>query len=129
VHPVKLPVLGILRPNMLWFFNFHPAFTTIGQFVLNGVPSQSTITVTCRGGGCPYRSHSVHVGKLRHPKSVDVLRAFRNRHLRPGTLIVVTITRPQYVAKYYSFKIRKGKGPLITISCLAPGGTRPGVGC
>ena len=61
--------------------------------------------------------------------TVDLIGPFRSRHLRVGTKISVLITRPDWIGKFYGFTIRGGRGPSIQISCLAPGKTRPGVGC
>jgi hypothetical protein len=46
-----------------------------------------------------------------------------------GAQIVITITRPQWIGKYYQFKVRRSHSPAIHIDCLAPGGSKPGVGC
>ena len=44
-------------------------------------------------------------------------------------MVEVTFTRSHWIGKDYRFTIRAGHGPRIAINCLAPGGTKPGVGC
>jgi hypothetical protein len=42
------------------------------------------------------------------------------RNLRSGTQLTITLTRTGYVGKRTVFKIRRGKAPLRSDSCLSP---------
>jgi hypothetical protein len=53
----------------------------------------------------------------------------RKHRLYVGTQITVQVIRPRWIGKYYTFTMRAAQGPRIQIACLAPGATRPGVGC
>ena len=57
------------------------------------------------------------------------LTGFRGHSLHPGAKITVSITRPEWIGKYYVFKIRAGRGPKVQIGCLAPGAQLPGGAC
>jgi protocatechuate 3,4-dioxygenase beta subunit len=128
--------------SMQWSFHFTRSYTSIIALNLTGAPVGSKIIEICRGhGGCPFRRRvaarvrPVHCTKARHrachnvPGGVDIMHGLRLRRLRPGTVLIVQIVRRGWIGKYYAFTFRGGQAPLIMISCLAPGGSRPGAGC
>ncbi|MBV8991653.1 MAG: Ig-like domain repeat protein [Solirubrobacterales bacterium] len=140
VKVVPLPVLGIVTSPMQWTFYYTPTYSKVLSLAVNGASTSATVVVTCHGRGCPYGKRTTVVAKYarcsktsKHKcpatKNVDLAPAFKNRHLRLGAQIAVEITRPQWIAKYYAFTIRARRGPRVQISCLAPGSSRPGVGC
>jgi hypothetical protein len=122
-----------------WSFYYTPAYTRIITLTVKNVSIKATVTVTCKGGGCPYSKVTMKVPLLkrcgaRHKSlcgTADVALAprLKSRHLSVGTRITVIVSRPQWVAKYYTFTVRAARGPKSQVSCLAPGRTRPGVGC
>ena len=141
VHTRPPRVVGTINATMQWTFVSAPTYTTVRAFVVNQVPIGATITVMCRGGGCPFAKH-VNSRKMkgcksattsrcstRGPATVNLQRPFENRSLGVGARIVVKITRPKWIGKYYLFTVRAGRPPVVRIDCLAPGGSRPGVGC
>jgi len=142
VTVVALPpdVAGIIGSTMQWTFSFTPSYTKVLALVVNGLAAEATVSVTCHGQGCPRpkrlattskakRCESGHRNGCAGLRTVDLTAAFRNRLLRAGTRISVTITRPGWIGKSYTFVARAGRRPLIQIACLAPGVTRPGAGC
>ena len=118
--------LGFISSSVFWTFNYHPSYTQIAQLEADGVAPASTIAMTCHGGGCPF-------AKIKFTgasgASINLLKAFQKHHLRVGSQITVRITRPHFVGKYYLIAIRAGQAPMVSINCLAVGGTIPGVGC
>jgi hypothetical protein len=125
---------------MQWTFAFHPTYTIVALLQLSGAPGGASVKVICHGGGCPFARRTISVSKLavckrghkRHCRPAGPMRLgglFGSRHLRVGTRVTVEVLRTGWIGKYYSFKVRRAKGPAITISCLAPGGSRPGFGC
>ena len=74
---------------------------------------------------CPSAGHGI----CSTGSSINLLPVFRKRHLHAGSQLTISITRPHWIGKYYSFTIRAGQAPLIDLSCVAVGRTRPGVGC
>jgi len=127
---------------MQWTFFYTSQYTKIGAFVVNRVPVGATVAVTCRGGGCPFarrintvrknkrcQSGSNHTCRPQRQQTIDLQPAFRNDHLRVGAQVAVRVTRPRWIGKYYLFTAREGRGPLISIDCLAPLAAAPGVGC
>lgn len=75
-------------------------------------PKGSDVKVSCHGGSCPFRSRTRAVKKhrLRFPGL--------ERLLRPGVVIKVYVTNPDKIGKFASFKLRDGKAPKRTDSCL-----------
>lgn len=75
-------------------------------------PNGSDVTVGCHGRGCPFKSRTRAVKKhrLRFPGL--------ERLLRPGVVIRVYVTDPDQIGKFTSFKLRDGKAPKRTDSCL-----------
>ncbi len=135
-------VLGTITATMQWSFRYAPAYTKVLLFAINRAPIGSTVIVKCRGTGCPFARSATVITKAKRcvrkgkrrcvplaPGSVSLTARFANRKLRPGTTITVTVVRPAWIGKYYQFTVRARRAPGIQIMCLAPGGTRPGVGC
>jgi Invasin, domain 3/Bacterial Ig-like domain (group 3) len=140
VVPVPVHVLGIITSTMQWTFYYTPAYTKVLSLVVNGASAGATVLVKCHGRGCPFAKHSTAVAKTRRcgqkgkrrcpiAGSIDLAPAFHQHRLHLGSKITVVISRPEWIGKYYAFTIRARRGPSIQITCLAPGRTRPGVGC
>ncbi|HUE28079.1 MAG TPA: Ig-like domain repeat protein [Solirubrobacteraceae bacterium] len=130
---------GALTSTMQWTFFYTPTYTTVMALVVNGA-SGATVVVKCQGKGCPFAKRAAVVSRTRRcgtngkrtcssNGTVNLTQSFVKHHLRTGARIIITITRPSWIGKYYSFTVRARRAPRITINCLAPGGTRPGAGC
>jgi hypothetical protein len=136
-------ILGTITATMQWTFVHTPAYTKILALLLNGARVGSTVTVGCRGRGCPSGKMARVItkakpckrkGKHRCPKPpppgrMNLMPRFSGHRLHPGAKITVEITQRGWVGKYYTFTIRARRAPAINIGCIAPGGTRLGVGC
>jgi hypothetical protein len=88
------------------------------------LPAGAQVQVRCSGHGCPARaSRRVSVlGRL----GVEPL-TFRGfeRSLGAGAVLQVFISKAGEIGKYTRFKIRRGRLPERTDSCLDPTGTKP----
>jgi hypothetical protein len=119
--------LGAIAATINWTFHFTPRFTSISALVLHGAVPRSTLTMHCSGRGCPFRSRRLHITHAAGTVNLD--RGLRGRHLGIHARLVITITRPRFVGKYYRFTIRSRKAPKIVIDCLALGSHKPGARC
>jgi Bacterial Ig-like domain (group 3) len=119
-------ILGTIISTMQWTFHYTPKYTTVLALVVNGAPVGATVLVQCHGGGCPFAKHANAVTKH---KPVNLMLSFRRKRLRAGTQITVELSRPHWIGKDYRFTMRARHAPRIQIDCLAPAGSRPGVGC
>ena len=136
-------VLGIVGSTMQWTFLFTPSYTKVLALVVNSAPFGSRVVIQCKGGGCPFhkRSLPIHRPKPCHrtakhkcspsPKTatVHLLARFRGDHLQVGARIMIKVVRARWIGKYYGFVMRARRAPKIRVACLAPGSSRPGVGC
>lgn len=133
-------VLGFVSSTVRWTFYYTRNYTQLLFLQVFGVSNASTMKLTCNGKGCPFvKLRAAAADSASCPSkagsvcstgsSINLLPAFRKRHLAAGSQITLSITRPNWIGKYYSFTIRGGQPPMINLSCLAVGGTRPGVGC
>ncbi len=79
----------------------------------------SKVTVRCRGRSCPVRAitRRARRGAVRFHRL--------ERLLRPGTRIVIRVTRPGQIGKYTRFRMRARKAPARLDRCLLPGVRRP----
>ncbi len=79
----------------------------------------SKVTVRCFGRSCPVRAMTRRVRR----REVRFQRL--ERSMRPGTRIVVRVTRPGQIGKYTRFRMRARKAPARVDRCLLPGVRRP----
>jgi plastocyanin len=97
------------------------------------MPAGASLTVRCRGRGCPFRrlsrTSSVGDGRQSAPvaRAAALLRVRRleRRLLRVGTTIRIYVTKPNEIGKYTRFRVRRGRAPSRVDRCLVPGAPRP----
>ena len=140
VHALPPRVLGTISAIMQWTFYYTPTYTRVVALLVKHAAPGATVAVTCRGRGCPFvrRVNNVRrpapckptrTHRCRTPGVVDLRPSFKSKRLMSGARVMVKITRPNWIGKQYVFTMRARRAPLIRITCLAPGGTVPGVGC
>ena len=122
-----LPVATVPGPRLL---NPFPVVRISGSLTRRGArlrtvavdaPSGSTVSVSCNGRSCPYRTRTSLVSTRR-----STLRLTRlERRLRAGVTIRIFITSPGTIGKYTSFTIRRGKTPRRTDRCVYFGSSQP----
>jgi hypothetical protein len=135
-----------ITATMRWSFYFTPTYTRVIALMLQGA-THTRVLVTCHGEGCPFtrrvlsskrRDRRMSCKKKVHHRcrktkgssgTVNLAPRFGSRRLRAGALIVIAITRPGWIGKYFAFTTRPGGEPRTRIGCLPPGVTRPGKGC
>ena len=83
-------------------------------------PPRSTVTVSCRGRGCPFRS-----GRTRMRAGLFLVRRMSGRVLRIGTIIEMRVTGGGRIGKFTRFRIRRGVKPARVDLCLVPGEPKP----
>jgi hypothetical protein len=136
----SVPVLGSVTSTMQWVFHYTPRYTVVRHLVVNAVSPGATVVVSCSGRGCPFanRSTLLAAGKKCSAKSAkpcfaagsfDLTPVFIGRRLAVGARVAVSIMRPNWVGKAYTFTVRARRVPRIQIGCLAPDGTSPAAGC
>ncbi len=97
-----------------------PPFTKFTQMTISGVPSSGSVTVSCRGGGCPF-------GRItkKHKTTISLTPQFRKAHLSAGSKVQISITAPNRVGKVEILSTHAGAGPSVARRCLPPGARKP----
>lgn len=119
----QTPSLVVVAPRAKRMRPF-PVVRISGVLTTNGAqisrltvtaPKRARITVSCSGKGCPKRRVA------RTPKTTRVHIPQFETYLRSGVRLTITISRPGYISKVTTIKIRRAKAPLRSDLCRAPG--------
>jgi hypothetical protein len=78
------------------------------RLVVNNVPAQARVRVTCTKRGCKAKTYKTTKAKRR----LNLIKPFRKRRLKVGTKVRITITAPGFIGKRITYTIRKRKLPL-----------------
>ncbi|MGA2319708.1 MAG: hypothetical protein ABSG95_03055 [Solirubrobacteraceae bacterium] len=88
-------------------------------------PVGTTVSVTCRGRGCPAKSEArAALSKRKGGTALITFKRFE-RSLRAGVVLVIRVAKRGEIGKYTRFAIRRGRLPERLDTCLAPGGVNP----
>ncbi len=110
-------VQSFVTATMRWGFSVTTKFTKVIALVVHGAPRGGEVIVKCHGHGCPYRAHTLQVRKgKKKGATVNLAGPFHNRRLRPGTRFSVEILSSGSAGKLFTFKIRSGRAPKISMS-------------
>jgi PKD repeat protein len=95
-------------------------------------PYGASITVRCRGKGCPVHLSSRTVAPTGRPSkgtpagsAVVRIRKLEKHLLRVGANVKVYVSKSGAIGKFTRFRIRKGKPPLRRDLCIVPGKPAP----
>ena len=135
-----IPIKGDITARTSWTFLFTPTYTRVLSLTVGGLYEGSDVLVGCEGRGCPFHSKDFPVLRPKKcspsipatdcpPNTFFLTKYFTGRRLAVGARITILISHPSYVGKYYSFAVRARQKPAVTIACLAPDSTQPGLGC
>jgi hypothetical protein len=114
----------LLDSTLTATYEFKPRFTIFQALVVHHARAGSTVKITCDGKGCPFRSRTRKV--RRDQAKLTLARPTGRAHLRPGTKLGVTVTRPATVGVVTRYTVRAGKPPARSDLCLSPGAKHPG---
>ena len=84
-------------------------------------PQGANVLVRCRGKSCPKKASQasrLSMGRQLRFKQLE-------RRMRPGTRIIVRVTKPGFVGRATTFSMRKGAAPKRADLCLPPGAKTP----
>lgn len=114
-------------PRLSSAIDFKPQFsrrhTVFRRLAVKRVAAASKIRVSCKGGGCPFK---VRTRMVRAKASSYSLMSLVGRaKLRPRTVLEVRVTKPSTRGTLVRFRIRAAAAPRVTLSCQAPGASRP----
>lgn len=131
------PVIKLTRTSQFRLMTPFPVVRIAGKVTRRGArikhltvtaPLGSTVSVRCRGKGCPFRRAARTVastGSKKSPAKTVIFSKLEKRLLRGGASVKVLVSKPGEIGKYTLFKIRRSKPPARSDSCLQPGSTKP----
>jgi hypothetical protein len=97
-------------------------WTVNDRLSVRDVPAGAAVELRCSGHGCPVKRKVVAVSKSGR---ADVHRVLRRRHLRPGAVLELRVTRADMIGKVVRFRVRRGRTPAWQVLCLPPGAGSP----
>jgi Putative metal-binding motif len=101
-------------------------FTRVLKLRVRDAPPGATIRVTCRERKCKFRRHKAKAGRN---GSASLVKLFKRRRLRVGTVVEIRITAPNAIGKVLRYPIKPRKIPRARTLCLPPGAKRPKKKC
>jgi hypothetical protein len=138
---VPSPVIGsTVESEVEWSFGLGRSFTVVESLSLHAVTAGAHVEVLCHGPRCPFKITDVtpvaHSSNCRTHRcgphgnatgsEAALGRLFKGRHLRPGTVITVRVTKPGWVGRLYVFTVRANTRPSHPRpTCLVPDSTQP----
>jgi hypothetical protein len=133
--PVVVATVPPGRVNVTLSFLF-PSAAASTKFTLlqvKGVPSGSTVVATCKGKGCPTKKvkgkkQNVVFTKKNASGTVN-LTPFRNKALRAGAVVTVTVTKPGSFGMVKKLTVKKNKNPVLSTTCLQPNSSTAKASC
>ena len=97
--------------------------TRLRSLVVRLAPKGARVTVTCRGGACPFKATKRRTVS-RDLAPVSFSRLFRRARLRAGARVTLTISAPETIEPDLHVPGRDGALPDPAIECRAPGETK-----
>ena len=114
------PLLGSLATGI---FDFPGRFTRVVSINIRRPRKGSTLRITCRGRGCPFRTRTRRITRNRTKQIIN--KPLGGARLRKGTRLEVRITKRNTIGFFVRFTMRPGRFPARTERCLPPGAKRP----
>jgi hypothetical protein len=124
------------RINVTVAFDFSRSTSTATKFTslaVKNVPKGATVTVTCKGKGCPAKKvkgkRKVASFTKRNASGAVSLSPWAKRSLRVGTALRIVVTKPGAIGIVKTLTVRARKAPRVGTQCLQPGSTTRRAAC
>jgi hypothetical protein len=104
IGPAALKTMVVTMPYA------YASAVKLTQLRLKHVPAGSTITITCKGRGCPAALKRGYT--QRNAKGTVSLARFAHRSYKPGDKITVVVSHPGYRSATMTLRFRAGKAPV-----------------
>lgn len=93
-------------------FKLKGKHTMVKKLGLSGVPAGSTVKVSCKGHGCPFRSKSVRP----RGSTVSLAGLFKGKKLSKGVTVEIDVSTPGASTQVFKLTTRSGKKPRVAVS-------------
>jgi hypothetical protein len=114
---------ALLRSLVSTNWAFADTFTRLRALAVRNAPAGARIAVACSGSGCPFKG-TKRVTVPRALKPVLLQRFFGSARLRKGTRVTVAVTAAGVVGRTYTYVIKLGELPALSIVCRDPGAAK-----
>lgn len=94
-------------------------YTAFTSLTAKPVRKGDRLRLSCRGGGCTFKTKSISVKK--RARKLSLLKHVRGMKLRSGAVVQLRVTRPGTIGRVRTWKVRAPKIPKITDRCVQPG--------
>jgi hypothetical protein len=109
--------------SLSFYWVFKGSKTWARTLRLRAMTPGTTVTLTCKGRGCPFKTRKARPSS---EGAVDAKRLLKKRKLSAGAVLTIRVTAPGAVTKVITFKMRRNKLPTGSrFSCLPPGAPKP----
>lgn len=132
--------------RLTWTVDPSAKSTLFQALDLKHAPAGAKIAIKCKGGGCPFASHTTRVPTTRlvcnrrhkHCKHkavpplvvLNLEPLFGGHHLSVNDVLQFLVTKTGAIGQSWVLHIRSGRPPTqIGPTCIAPGASKPGKGC
>jgi hypothetical protein len=115
--------LRVINPRFDYSTAFTRTATRFTEFLVSGVPTGTTVRLTCRGQGCPRRLYRKTFP--RGARRVNLISHLRGRWLAVGAVLELTSSAPGARGTVQRFRVRSNRRPMITELCLPAGAQKP----
>jgi hypothetical protein len=119
--PAPFPLLGSIATGV---FDSTRTFSQMLAINIRRPVKGTTLRITCRGAGCPFRTRTRRITRSSTKQQV-INRPLGNAKLRLGTKVELRLTKPKTIGFFARFTMLRGKFPKRTELCLQPGAKRP----
>lgn len=119
--PTPVPAAPSFEVGVRFTWALRGRTTRARILTLGKLKAGDTVGLRCSGRGCPFRRRSVATkGRSR----VALAKALRNRRLRAGAVLTVTVRRPAVGTRTVTFRMRSRRAPRASARCRDATGTR-----
>jgi hypothetical protein len=119
--PAPFPLLGSIATGV---FDAKDTFSRMLAINIRRPVKGSSLRITCRGAGCPFRTRTRRITRTSTKQQV-ISRPLGKAKLRLGTKLEIRLTKPKTIGFFVRFTMKRGVFPGRTELCLAPGKKRP----
>jgi hypothetical protein len=110
--------------TMAFFASAQKKSTKFTTLQIKNVPFGATVTVTCKGKGCPSGLKGKGFTK-KNAFGTVTLAKFIKKPLKAGDVVTVLVSKPDAINAVKILTVRAAKKPLITTKCQPPGTAKP----
>lgn len=120
---VSEPFGTILVNSVLSWDLLRSGRTKLRSLAIEGVRDGDTVSVQCKGGGCPKRpAKPVALAKVK--KARARIGGISKLNLKPKATLTVTVSRPDHVARVFTYTMKRRKNPSRIARCQNPGDSK-----